>query len=113
MRICGDGASGLDTVDVSSLEVGFQTTFGKFDSALPEFAKINKAAYWDYQRSKVYIRTDKTIRRTIRKSQDRSKTAKVEQEVTVEDVPKECPKCHATRLWMYRARRCGGVTRRL
>jgi hypothetical protein len=89
------------------LEVGFQRTFGKFDSALPEFAKINKAAYWDYQRSKVYVRTDKTIRRTIRKPQDRSRTAKVEQEVTVEDVPKECPKCHATRLWMYRARRGG------
>jgi predicted RecB family nuclease len=108
LRICGGGASDHDAVNVGSLEVGFQRTFGKFDSALPEFAKINKAAYWDYQRSKVYIRTDKTIRRTIRKSQNRSKTAKVEQEVTVEDVPKECPKCHATRLWIYRARRCGG-----
>ena len=49
VRICGGGASGLDAVDVSSLEVGFQQTFGKFDSALPEFAKINDAAYWDYQ----------------------------------------------------------------
>ena len=68
MRICGGGASGLDAVDVGSLEVGFQRTFGKFDSALPEFAKINNAAYWDYQRSKVYARTDKAIRRTVRKS---------------------------------------------
>jgi hypothetical protein len=35
------GTSALDTVDVSSLDVGFQRTFGKFNSALPEFAKIN------------------------------------------------------------------------
>ncbi len=42
VRICGGGASGLDAVDVGSLEVGFQRTFGKFDSALPEFAKINR-----------------------------------------------------------------------
>jgi len=28
-------------IDVGSLEVGFQQTWGKFDSALPEFAKIN------------------------------------------------------------------------
>jgi predicted RecB family nuclease len=101
VHICGDGASGLDTVDVSSLEVGFQRTFGKFDSALPEFAKINKAAYWDYQRSKVYVRTDKAIRRTVRKSQDGRKRATVEKEVTVRDALNKCPKCGATRLWSY------------
>ena len=60
-RICGDGASGLNAVDVGSLEVGFQRTYGKLDCALPEFGKINNAAYWDYQRSKVYARTDKAI----------------------------------------------------
>jgi hypothetical protein len=68
MRICGEGASGLQSVNVGSLEVGFQRTFGKFDSFLPEFARINDAAYWDYQRSKVYARTDKAIRRIVQKS---------------------------------------------
>ena len=104
MRICSGGASGFDAVDVGSLEVGFQRPFGKFDCALPEFAKINSAAYWDYQRSKVYARTDKAIRRTVRKSQGRSKSATVEQEVTVGDVPETCPRCHATRFWAYRGR---------
>jgi len=108
LSICS-GASDHDAVNVGSLEVGFQRTFGKFDSVLPEFAKINRAAYWDYQRSKVYLRTDKTIRRTIRKSQNSSKATRVEQEVTLENVPEECPKCHATRLWMYRGRRGSGT----
>ena len=81
VRICGSGASDLDAVDVGSLEVGFQRTFGKFDSALPEFAKINNAAYWDYQRSKVYARTDKAVRRSVRKPQRRSKRATVDKEV--------------------------------
>jgi predicted RecB family nuclease len=102
VRICGDGAPGLDTVDVSSLEGGFQRTFGKFNSALPEFAKINKAAYWNYQRSKVYVRTDNAIRRTVRKSGGRRKNSKVEKEVTVKDAPIKCSKCGATRLWTYR-----------
>ena len=97
VRICGDGAPGLDTVDVSSLEVGFQRTFGEFDSALPEFAKINKAAYWNYQRSKVYVRTDNAIRRTVRKSRSRRKNSTVEKEVTVRDAPIKCPKCGATK----------------
>ena len=54
MRISNGGKSDLNEVDVSSLEVGFQRTFGQLNSALPEFKKINDAAYWDYQRSKVY-----------------------------------------------------------
>jgi transposase IS66 family protein len=108
VRICGDGVSGLDEVNVGSLEVVFQRTFGKLVCALPEFEKINKAAYWDYQRSKVYVRTDKTVRRTIRKSQNRKKNAKVQQEVIIEDVPKKCPRCNSTRIWTFRTRHRGG-----
>jgi predicted RecB family nuclease len=58
-RVCGNdeqnSATKFKPVNVSSLEVGFQRTFGKFSSDLPEFEKINAAAYWDYQRSKVYV----------------------------------------------------------
>ena len=57
VRICGGRASALTAVHVSSLEVGFEQTWGKFDSALPAFAKINDAAYWDYQRDRIYIRS--------------------------------------------------------
>jgi RNase_H superfamily len=35
----------LKAVNVCALEVGFQRTFGKFSGALPEFDKINAAAY--------------------------------------------------------------------
>lgn len=101
VRISGGGASGLDAVDVGSLDVGFQRTFGQFDSALPEFAKINDAAYWDYQRSKVYARTNKAVRRIVRKSVGRRKNATVERHVTIRDAPNKCPRCGATRLWTY------------
>lgn len=94
-RICGDGASGLNAVDVGSLEVGFQRTYGKLDCALPEFEKINKAAYWDYQRSKVFVRTDKTVRRTVQKFKARSKNVAVEKEVVIGGIPEACSKCNA------------------
>jgi hypothetical protein len=103
-RICADGASGLNAVAVGSLEVGFQRTFGKFNSALTEFTKINDAAYWDYQRSKVYARTDKAIRLTFRKPEGRRKTRGVEKEVKVGEVPETCPRCHGTKFWAYRGR---------
>ncbi|MER9129023.1 TM0106 family RecB-like putative nuclease [Mesorhizobium sp. M0768] len=103
-RICGTSESGgktkLETVNVESLEVGFQRPFGKFPSALPEFEKINAAAYWDYQRSKVYVRTDKAIRRTIENSVKPVKKVAVEKEVTVDDKPACCPRCGASKMWV-------------
>jgi hypothetical protein len=74
-RICSNDndQTKFKAVNVSALEVGFQRTFGKFSGALPEFDKINAAAYWDYQRSKVYVRTDKTIRRSIVRATKRAK----------------------------------------
>jgi predicted RecB family nuclease len=99
-QMCGGGSS-LGAVDISSLEVDFQRTFGKFDSALPEFAKINDAAYWDYQRSKVYARTNKVIRRIVRQSQPRSKSIPVERQVTAEvsrDEILDVPRSIADRL---------------
>jgi hypothetical protein len=103
VQMCG-GTSSLDAVDVSSLEVGFQRTFGKFDSALPEFAKINNAAYWDYQRSKVYARTNRAIRRITRQTQSRRKIAAVERQVMAGEAPEKCSRCRATKFWTYRGR---------
>ena len=108
-RICAGGPSAPDSVDVGSLEVGFQRTFGKFDSALPEFAKINDAAYWDYQRSKVFVRTDKGVRRTVRKSERRRNISGVEKEITIDGTPAKCPRCSATKLWRYPPRRSNVV----
>src|SRR5262249_41102555 len=42
------GTSDFGAVDVRSLEVSFQPTYGKLDCALADFEKINNAAYWDY-----------------------------------------------------------------
>jgi predicted RecB family nuclease len=108
LQICTGGSTKPDLVDVGSLEVGFQRTFGKFDSALPEFSKINNAAYWDYQRSKVFARTDKRVRRTVQKS-DREKISVVDKEITVVDMPAKCPRCSATKLWHYPPRRSNVV----
>jgi predicted RecB family nuclease len=100
-RISTGGTSAPESVDIGTLEVGFQRTFGKFDSALPEFAKINDAAYWNYQRSKVFVRTDKSVQRTVRKSERHRNISGVEKEITIYDAPAKCPKCSATKLWSY------------
>jgi len=99
LRLGGDGASGLNEVGVGSLEVRFQRTFGKSDSAIPEFTKINQAAYWNYQRSKVYVRTDKSVRRTIAKEKRKSKSLSIEREEFDRQEPVSCTRCGSTKFW--------------
>jgi predicted RecB family nuclease len=102
--ICSNNQSSnakkLEIVNVGSLEVSFQRTFGKFPSALPEFEKINTAAYWDYQRSKVYVRSDKTIRRSVEETVKPDKKVTVKKEVMLDDKPASCPRCGGSRLWI-------------
>ncbi len=104
IHICGNSQCSntkkLETVNVGSLEVGFQRTFGKFPSAFPEFEKINVAAYWDYQRSKVYVRSDKAIRRSVEKAVNPVKKVAVKKEVMLDDKPASCPRCAESKLWI-------------
>ncbi len=107
-HICAHGETGgtgnLETVNVGSLEVGFQRTFGKFASAMPEFEKINAAAYWDYQRTKVFVRTNKTLQRSLKRTLTRVKKIAVEKEVKVEDKPPVCSRCGKSQFWTYRGK---------
>jgi hypothetical protein len=99
LRVGDEGDSGLNKVNVASLEARFQRTFGKFDSAMPEFTKINQAAYWNYQRSKVYVRTDKTVRRTIAREREGSKGISIQREEFDREEPGECSRCGSTKFW--------------
>ena len=100
VRVCGGGASGLDAVDVNSLEVGFEQTWGKFDSASPEFAKINDAAYWDYQRDRMYIRSNPSLRKAAkRKHQNGHRSLRVNTTVDPSR-PCKCPACNSKRISM-------------
>ncbi len=99
-RICGGGASGLDAVDVGSLEVGFQLPWGKFVGALPEFEKINDAAYWDYQRDKIYIRSNSSLRRAAKRKRRNSRRSLPVNTTVVPSRRRNCPACNSTRVFM-------------
>ena len=94
----------METVNVGSLEVGFQRTFGKFASPMPESEKINAAAYWDYQRTKVFVRTNKTLQRSLKRTLTRVKKVAVEKEVKVQDKPPFCSRCGKSQFWTYRGK---------
>jgi hypothetical protein len=76
--------------------------FGKIAFVFPELDFVNKCAYFDYQREKVYVRTNKALK-GIQKIKQRDKKSKAKPNVHVDLVSKRCPYCGSKKL-QYRKR---------
>ena len=59
------GISGLEVTAVDD-QAESSTMWPRFSSAIPGFEAINKAGRWNYQRDRIYIRTDKALQRAAR-----------------------------------------------
>lgn len=84
------------TVNADTLKREYPQRFGDVDFVLPEFRMINAAAYWDYQRSKVYVRSNKAFRRNMRKAPNRPfmRDVPVNKLVVMnEERPATCARC--------------------
>jgi predicted RecB family nuclease len=91
-----------NVVYTDCLKHGYQDghLFGKIAFALPDLEQINQAAYWDYQRDRIYIRSSQRLKRLSRDKTKRvSKPLPVNKAVTCHfPVPSCCPRCKATKI---------------
>lgn len=88
-----------EAVQVESLRREYPQRFRTITFATPELAAINRCAYWDYQRSKVYVRTSESVRKAVRKEAAREQAIVPPINATViadQAGPRVCPKCGAT-----------------
>ena len=91
-----------NVVDTELLKQENSYHLGKFDPSLPEFEYINKAAYWDYQREKVYVRSSQRLKRVSRKSaKGRAKALPISKIVEC-PAPPCCFICEAMEVHKYR-----------
>ena len=76
---------------VANVQATSYHKWGKPQFQSEELDAINKCAYFDYQRSKVYLRTSKAVRRAlVRERGARSEVNKADKRI---HVPENCPKC--------------------
>ena len=88
---------GIDSTTVfADSSAAWDTLWGKFTTPIEDFEVINKAARWDFQRDKVYIRTDKLLRRPA--SSRPVQVKRVNKEVICETLS-TCPLCRRKSLW--------------
>jgi len=85
---------GHDFVDIDSIKREKLYRFGRNDFALPALEQINKAGYWDYQRSRIFIRTDKRVKTAVQKSvKCKHFPIRINQTIELLERPSCCPKC--------------------
>jgi predicted RecB family nuclease len=71
--------------------------WGRPKFALQDFDQVNRCAYFDYQRDKVFVRTSRTIRQACRRQRKRKKRAKLPVNREVEITSNSCPFCKGER----------------
>jgi hypothetical protein len=72
--------------------------WGKKKFAIPEFEVITKCAYFDYQRSKVFVRTNPALRQIRRRQRKGERRGSYRITRTVEFRARKCPYCKSTQF---------------
>jgi predicted RecB family nuclease len=99
-----DAAAGGNSPDVISVEtlgdeaLRSKHEWGKKKFAIPEFDVITKCAYFDYQRSKVFIRTNPALRQIRRRQRKSERKPGYRVTSTVEFRARKCPFCKSARF---------------
>jgi len=81
-----------DVINADSLPKQ-NTMWRKFTSPIPAFEEINKAARWDYQRDRIYIRTNNRLKRAAKAQSRTSRGAMRINEEIICERPRVCPHC--------------------
>ncbi len=85
-------------VDVGSMRADVPYHFGKMDFALPDFERINQAAYWDYQRNRIRIRSPDEQRPALPTKARRHIRSVHPNRQIVSQYAGSCPQCNGSIL---------------
>jgi hypothetical protein len=89
-----------NVVRAESLMQGFP--YGKRKFSIPEMEQINKAAYWDYQRDQVYVKSSKRLNDIAQhQPKRRIKAFNIDKIITYTNTVL-CPYCKSTELYKTR-----------
>jgi predicted RecB family nuclease len=99
----GDNSRFAGIVHAGSLPCDFPHIFKANQFQFPEFEQINRAAYWNYQREKVLVKSSAGLKKIARQAK-KMKCVKPRVNKTVDwPEPVACPRCGRTTLYRHQA----------
>jgi len=93
--------STTNVMNVESLPREDSFKFRRMDFCLPEFEKINQAAYWDYQREKILVKSSKRVKDIGEKSRKRKTVNPRVNKTIYWPAPAQCPKCSGSKVYKH------------
>ena len=94
-KLAGQRISIAHVQDLDKL--GNDRKWGKVDFLHPEYERINSCAYFDYQRERIFVRTNRRIKRSKAKTEG-SKNRKLRISRHIHVYAERCPSCGSTKI---------------
>ena len=91
----------LLTVNVESYSKNSPYKLGRVQFQRPEFEVINRAAYWDYQREKVLVRSSEHLKKVLCKARKSRQHELPVNKTILWPAPASCNKCGSTNMHKY------------
>ncbi len=82
-----------EVIHAEELGRNIQSKWRVFKSPLPDMESINAAAYWNYQRDRVFVCTGKEARPITKQQKQKNLSRRKAEKVVVAIPPLSCPKC--------------------
>jgi hypothetical protein len=89
-----------EAVDTAKLKWEHPYGFKQNTFAFPELDTINKAAYWDYQRERVYVKSNIHVKRALTRPK-RSREVSTPNKTIECPRPRKCPKCASRKFFKH------------
>ena len=87
--------------------------WGRTQFTIPDFRVINKCAYFDYQRDKIFVRTNEALKKKRSKRHSRQGKKDILANNTIEISSQKCPRCRGTEITRQMDRRLVRLARNL
>jgi len=88
-------------VSTDSIRIEHPYRLGRNSFVIPEFDYINKCAYFDYQRAKVYWRTDDNLKKSLKRKKKKARRYQKINKVIRINRQKKCIACKSRKISMH------------
>lgn len=93
-----DGTAQNKVMLADSIKPKNQGCLGRNKFVIPEFEHINQCAFWEYQRDRVYIKSNKRLKRISRKTIKKLDKLPPVNKIIETYPPSRCPNCGSTKI---------------
>jgi predicted RecB family nuclease len=94
------GTIGRDIVDAAALKREHPYGFKRNTFFFPELDAINKSAYWDYQRENVYVKSNRRLRRVLKRAKRPAGKLAPNKRIQCPS-PATCPHCGSSDIYKH------------